>query len=170
MIDFKIRIYIVLKENVKYNKNMIASHKVITEEFVKRSVIKFLTNQGWSKNLEYDDLRAQGVDIKVTHSKYGRTFFIEAKGASISRSGSEVAFIYSLGQIITRMKNPKARYYYGIALPEKSASIALRRLPYQFAVSACVHIFSVHQGGSVTWYKPTDIKKYQQGQEKKSKD
>lgn len=141
--------------------------KILTEEFIKRSVIKFLINLGWSKNLEYDDLRAQGVDIKVTHSKYGRTFFIEAKGASRNRSGSEVAFIYSLGQIITRMKNPKARYYYGIALPERSAKIALRRLPYQFAVSACVHIFSVDHDGVVYWYKPVDIKKYQQDQEKK---
>lgn len=145
---------------------MKGTRKIISEEFVKRSVIKFLTNQGWSKNLEYDDLRAQGVDIKVTHSKYGRTFFIEAKGASKNRSGNEVAFIYSLGQIITRMKNPKARYYYGIALPEKSASIALRRLPYQFAVSACIHIFSVADTGIVNWYKPADIKKHQNTYEK----
>src|SRR5580698_4635792 len=116
-----------------WNVNM-PKTTVISEEFVKRSVIKFLTNQGWSKNLEYDDLAARGIDIKVTNSKYGRTFFIEAKGASSHNSGFEVSFIYSLGQIVTRMKSLKARYYYGLALSKRSADIALRRIPYQFAV------------------------------------
>lgn len=135
--------------------------KVISEEFVKRSVIKFLTNKGWSKNLDYDDLHVHGVDIKVTNSQYSRTFFIEAKGGSTNRSGAEVAFVYSLGQIVTRMKSLKARYYFGIALPKQSAEIALRRIPYQFAVSTCLHILAVEPSGKVTWYKPTDIKKQQ---------
>lgn len=135
--------------------------KIISEEFVKRSVIKFLTNRGWSKNLEYDDLRTRGVDIKVTNSQYRRTFFIEAKGASSYRAGFEVAFIYSLGQIVTRMASLKARYYFGIALPKRSADIAIRRIPYAFAVGVCLHVFSVDDDGQVIWYKPVDIKKYQ---------
>ncbi len=103
---------------VEYSHSMAGTSKatrpkVISEEFVKRSVIKFLANKGWSKNLDYDDLRVHGVDIKVTHSQYRRTFFIEAKGASSNRSGAEVAFVYSLGQIVTRMKSMKARYYFG---------------------------------------------------------
>lgn len=141
--------------------------KIISEEFVKRSVIKFLTNRGWSKNLDYDDLRTQGVDIKVTNSQYRRTFFIEAKGASSNRSGFEVAFIYSLGQIVTRMKSLKARYYFGIALPKKSADIAIRRIPYQFAVGVCLHVFSVDDNGKVIWYKPVDLKRYQQNHAKR---
>ncbi len=140
---------------------MIKAPKIISEEFVKRSVIKFLTNKGWAKNLNYDDLRAQGVDIKVTNSQYRRTFYIEAKGASTNRSGFEVAFIYSLGQIVTRMKSMKSRSYFGIALPKRSADIAVRRIPYQFAVLVCLHIFSVDDNGKVTWYKPADLKKYQ---------
>lgn len=135
----------------------------LSEEAVKRAVIKFLTNKGWSKNLDYDDLHVHGVDIKVTNSRYSRTFFIEAKGGSSARSGAEVAFIYSLGQIVTRMKSLKARYYFGIALPKQSAEIALRRIPYQFAVSTCLHILSVDSAGKVTWYKPADIKKRQTG-------
>ena len=134
--------------------------KVISEEFVKRSVIKFLTNKGWSKNLDYDDLRVHGVDIKVTNAQYRRTFFIEAKGGSTSRSGDENAFVYSLGQIATRMKSLKARYYFGIALPKRSADIAIRRIPYQYAVGVCLHVLSVDDDGTVTWYKPADIKKY----------
>ena len=140
--------------------------KVISEEFVKRSVIRFLANKGWNKNLDYDDLRAPGVDIKVTNSQYRRTFFIEAKGASINRSGAEVAFIYSLGQIVTRMKSLKARYYFGIALPKRSADIAIRRIPYQLAVGICLHVLSVADDGKVIWYKPADIKKYQLAHEK----
>lgn len=140
---------------------MAKAAKPISEEFVKRSVIRYLANEGWSKNLQFDDLWTRGVDIKVTHSKYSRTFYIEAKGASINRSGAEVAFIYSLGQIVTRMKSLKARYYFGIALPKRSAEIAIRRIPYQFAVGACLQVLSVDDDGKVKWYKPADIKKYQ---------
>ena len=143
---------------------MTAAPKVISEEFVKRSVIKFLANKGWARNLNFDELRAQGVDIKVTNSQYRRTFFIEAKGASTNRSGFEVAFIYSLGQIITRMKSMKARSYFGIALPKRSADIAIRRIPYQLAVRVCLHVFSVGDDGKVIWHKPADLKKYQNAQ------
>lgn len=146
---------------------MAVAPKIISEEFVKRSVIRHLANLGWSKNIQYDDLHVRGVDIKVTNSKYSRTFFIEAKGASSYNAGFEVAFIYSLGQIITRMKSLKARYYYGIALPKRSADIAIRRIPYAFAVGACLHVFSVDDNGKVIWYKPADIKKYQNGNGKR---
>ncbi|OGG74165.1 hypothetical protein A3A40_00330 [Candidatus Kaiserbacteria bacterium RIFCSPLOWO2_01_FULL_54_20] len=146
---------------------MAVKAKIISEEFVKRAVIRHLANLGWSKNLDYDDLHIRGVDIKVTNSKYSRTFFIEAKGASSYRSGFEVAFVYSLGQIVTRMRSLKARYYFGIALPKKSADIAIRRIPYAFAIGVCLHVFSVDDSGKVIWYKPADIKKYQNGYAKR---
>jgi hypothetical protein len=133
----------------------------ITEEFVKTSVIKFLTNEGWSKNLQFGSLKTHGVDIKVTNSKYSRPFFIETKGASGKKSSFENAFIHSLGQIATRMMSPKARYYYGLALPKLSAEIALRRVPYQFAIGMCLHVFSVEDDGKVTWFKPEDFKRKQ---------
>ena len=140
----------------------------ITEEFVKIKVIEFLTNGGWSKNLKFGSLKKHGVDVKVTNSKYSRPFFIETKGASGGRSGFENAFVHSLGQIASRMKSPKARYYYGLALPKLSADIALRRISYEFAIGMCLHIFSVADDGKVTWYKPANIKKLQT-QKKKAK-
>lgn len=140
---------------------MAKAFKPLSEEFVKRQVIKFLTNKGWSRNLEFGDKRDHGVDIKVTNFRYRRTFFIETKGAS-GRSGFENAFINSLGQIVTRMRNPRARYYYGLALPKVSAEIALRRLPYKFAIATCLHILSVHDDGKVDWHKPADIKRSQE--------
>ena len=131
----------------------------ITEEFVKTSVIKFLTNKGWSKNLQYGSLKTHGVDIKVTNAKYSRPFFIETKGASGTKSSFENAFIHSLGQIATRMQSPKARYYYGLALPKMSADIAMRRVSYQFAIGMCLHVFSVADDSEVIWFKPKDFKK-----------
>ena len=131
----------------------------ISEGFVKQNVIKFLANNGWSKNLEFGDLKDRGVDIKVTNAKYSRPFLIETKGTSSSKSSCENAFVHSLGQIVTRMRGPQARYYYGLALPKLSAEIALRRVSYQFAVGMCLHIFSVEGNGTVKWYKPEDIKK-----------
>ena len=81
--------------------------KVITERFVRRSIITFLARKGWDRGLREKETAEHGVDIKVRHNKYARYFFIETKGESSSKSAksvSEVAFVYSLGQIITRMK------------------------------------------------------------------
>jgi hypothetical protein len=133
----------------------------ISEEFVKQSVIKFLANNGWSKNLEFGSLKDHGVDIRATNIKYSRPFLIETKGTSSAKSSCENAFVHSLGQIVTRMKGPQARYYYGLALPKLSADIALRRVSYQFAVGMCLHILSVENDGEVKWYKPEDIKRHQ---------
>ena len=93
---------------------------------------------------------------------YNRYFFIETKGQGKNRSSSEVAFIYSLGQIITRMKDRgSTRNYYGLALPTRSAQIAIRRISWQVAGKLLLHIFSVSADGEVTYYTPSDIKKYQ---------
>ena len=130
------------------------------EEFVKRTVIKWLARNGWG-HFEYDDLHTHGVDIRA-RKKYSRYFFIEAKGDSKSRSGREVAFVYSLGQVITRMKDSgSTRNYYGLALPARSAQIALRRIPWQVANKLLLHIFSVTADGKVNQYTPKDIKNHQ---------
>ena len=145
---------------------MKTTSKSTSEEFVKRSVIKFLSKGKWNKNIEYGSLKDHGVDIKVSNSSYSRPFLIETKGISRGRSSAENAFIHSLGQIVTRMKGPKARYYYGLALPSPSAEKAVRRIPHQFAVGMCLHVFSVERDGTVTWYKPKDIKKFQLSQKR----
>jgi hypothetical protein len=131
----------------------------ITEEFVKTNVIKFLTNKGWSKNLQFGSLKTRGVDVKVTNSKYSRPFLLEAKGASGTPSSYENAFIHSLGQITTRMIGPQARYYYGLALPKESAEIALRRVSRKFAIAMCLHVLSVEDDGKVKLFQPKDFKK-----------
>ncbi len=95
--------------------------KVINEKFVKQAVIKWLFRNGWGRNLEIGETRDRGVDIKVRHNKYSRYFLIETKGQGKIRQADEVAFVYSLGQIITRMKtSDSTRYYYGLGLPLSS--------------------------------------------------
>ena len=142
-------------------------HKIISEEFVKRQIIKWLSCNGWGRNLSFGDLRERGVDIRVQNSRYGVYYLIEAKGESVLRQGQEVAFVYSLGQIITRMNVKKGNYKYGLGLPESSAKIALRRIPYSIAMKLKLHILSVAPNGKVVEYKPKDIKKYQKTYAKK---
>lgn len=136
--------------------------KLISEEFIKRSVINWLSRNGWGTNLQFGGLRDRGVDIKVRNNKVSRWFFIECKGGSVNPSGKEVAFVYSLGQIITRMKSGgTTRNYYAIALPEVSAKIALRRLPWQVAKKLLLYVFSVDEKGNVKQYSWQDLKKKQ---------
>ncbi len=133
------------------------------EEFVKKSIIKFLSRNEWGTNLQFGALRERGVDIKVRHNRYSRYFLIECKGQGKGKSSSEVSFIYSLGQIISRMKSGgTTRYYYGIGLPEKSAKIALRRLPWQVSKKLLMHVFSVNATGNVVRYSWQDLKKMQE--------
>lgn len=135
----------------------------MTETFVKHAVIKWLSRNGWGTNLEYGELHERGVDIRVRNNKYGRYFLIEAKGEGKNHSGREVAFVYSLGQIITRMKDGgSTRNYYGLALPARSAQIALRRIPWQVAKKLLLYVFSVTADGKVSQYSWQDLKTQQE--------
>jgi len=123
------------------------------EEFVKSSIIKYLSRKEWGTNLQFGALHDHGVDIKVRHNRYARYFLIECKGQGIGRGSNEVAFVYSLGQVISRMKTGgTTRYYYGLGLPEKSAKIALRRLPWQVAKKLLLYVFSCDEKGNVKQY------------------
>lgn len=134
----------------------------MTEEYVKNSIIKYLSRKEWGTNLQFGGLRERGVDIKVRHNRYSRYFLIECKGQGTGRGSSEVAFVYSLGQIISRMKSSgTTRYYYGLGLPEISAKIALRRLPWQVAKKLLLYVFSAGQAGSVKQYSWQDLRKVQ---------
>ena len=137
-------------------------NKPMSETFVKHATIKWLSRNGWGTNFQFDDLHTHGVDIRVRNNKYNRYFFVEAKGEGKNRSGSEVAFVYSLGQIITRMKDGgSTRNYYGLALPAKSAQIALRRIPWQVAKRLLLYVFSVTADGKVERYSWQDLKSRQ---------
>ena len=133
------------------------------EDFVKNSIIKYLSRKEWGTNLQFGALHDRGVDIKVRHNRYARYFLIECKGQGIGRGSSEVAFVYSLGQIISRMKTSgSTRYYYGLGLPEKSARIALRRLPWQVAKKLLLYVLSVDPSGKVIQYSWQKLKKNQE--------
>lgn len=131
---------------------------LLTEKFVKKSIVRWLFRNGWGTNLEVGELRDKGADIRVRNNRFSRYFIIETKGESKIRQGQEVAFIYSLGQIITRMKVGAARYYYGLGLPETSARIAIRRVPWQVARKLLLYVFSVDSVGKVKRYTWQDLK------------
>ena len=138
--------------------------KPISERFVRRAIINYLARKGWDRGLREKETAEHGVDIKVRHNRYARYFFIETKGESSSKSaksGREVAFVYSLGQIITRMKAGNARYYYGIGLPESAAKIAMRRIPWQVAKKLLLYVFSVDDHGKVRQYSWKELKRFQ---------
>ncbi len=133
------------------------SNNRITESFIQKSIIEWLSRHDWG-SFHIAQLRDKGVDIKAKHNRYGRFYFIETKGSS----SAEVDFVYSLGQIITRMKDSgSTRNYYALGLPHRSASIALRRLPFQVAKKLLLHVFSVDDHGRVTRYMPKDIERHQ---------
>ena len=138
--------------------------RTLNERFVRRAIINYLGRKGWDRGLREKETAEHGVDIKVRHNRYSRYFFIETKGESRSKSvhaGRETAFVYSLGQIITRMKAGNARYYYGIGLPESISKIAIRRIPWQIAKKLLLYIFSVSPIGKVKQYSWQDLKKTQ---------
>jgi hypothetical protein len=143
--------------------------KIIDEKFVRRSIRDWLFRNGWGFQYKEKETREHGVDIQVrdnTSPHHSRYFFIETKGESrikSARSVSENAFVYSLGQIVTRMKVVDARhaYNYGLGLPESSANIAIRRIPWQFARKVCLYVFSVNSTGKVKLYSWQDLKKIQ---------
>jgi len=131
----------------------------LSEEFVKRAIIQYLSKNGWG-HFKFGGLHERGVDIGARHSKYVRYFFIETKGEGKIPQANEVAFIYSLGQIITRMKSGgSTRNYYGLGLPEISAKIAVRRIPWQVAKKLLLYIFQVDKKGGVKQYSWQDLKK-----------
>ncbi len=141
--------------------------KILSERDVQLAILNWLYKNGWGTHPHIKETSEKGVDIRVqndkVHSKY---FFIETKGESSSKhakSISEVSFIYSLGQIVTRMKVVDARYSYnyGIALPEHGANIAVRRVPWQFARKVCLYIFSVSRDKKVKRYSWQNLKKIQ---------
>ena len=132
----------------------------IGEDFVQNRVVEWLSQQNW-RIIKSATLREKGVDIKARHTRYSRYYLIECKGSKDS-SSEEVAFMYSLGQIIIRMNTSKStRYYYGIALPENAAKKALKRIPFQICKKLLLHIFSIDKKGKVTRYMPKDIEKHQ---------
>lgn len=142
--------------------------KEITEKFVEKQILKHLAKKGWDYNIKTKGLHEHGCDIVVTDSKNknkARRFFIECKGksyAKFAKSVNETIWLFALGQLISRMSVvAKHAYKYGLGLPEASAKIALRRIPWQAARHLCLYIFSVDDRGNVKEYSPRDFKNLQ---------
>ena len=150
----------------KKNVNIISKRsKILREEFVKSKTIEWLNKNGWSNYPKYRSGKEKGVDIRVCNNRYGTYFLIEVKGQSTNRSGDETGFIYSLGQIITRMNvNQSTGYRYGIALPHTIAQRALRRLPWRIAKRLRLSVFSVDSSGKVKESRWKDLKKKQENE------
>lgn len=133
----------------------------MTEDYVKNAIIKWLSANGWG-HFQFGGLHDHGVDLKAKHNKYSRYYFVETKGEGSIPQANEVAFIYSLGQIITRMKSGgTTRNYYALGLPDISAKIAMRRIPWQVAKKLLLYILAVDKLGKVKKFSWQDIKKHQ---------
>lgn len=153
-----------LNKSFKESKIVIKSvsdGKIIKEDFVKNSIIKWLSSNGWG-HFQFGNLHEKGVDIKARHNQYPIYYFIETKGQGKIRQADEVAFVYSLGQIITRMKTNNTRNKYALGLPDISAKIALRRLPWQVAKKLLLYVFSIDLNGNVVQNSWQDLKKMQE--------
>lgn len=119
--------------------------RTISEDKVIDAVLlwAYKNNYGLRPKIKHGHKR--GVDLELTNEKTKHKYFIECKGGP----HDEVNFVYSLGQIITRMNREPLGVNYGIALPTKSAEIARKRVPRNFAARNKLTIFSVSNAGTV---------------------
>lgn len=138
----------------------------MTEQIIEAAIVRHLAKKGWDHNIKIKGLHERGCDIVVTDSRnknMARRFYIEVKGKSYSkwaRAVNETTWLYALGQLVSRMRViARHAYKYGLGLPEVSAKIALRRIPWQVARHLCLYIFSVADNGAVTEYSPKDFKR-----------
>jgi len=133
--------------------------KYLSEQFVKRAVVRWLGKKGYSLHRTTRGLAEHGVDIQVCHRRYPRYFLVEVKGDANPRTVQhldarrEGAFLHVLGQIVTRMKT-KAQYHFGIGLPATFESKVKGRLPWHFCKVTRLQALLVESSGKVralTW-------------------
>jgi hypothetical protein len=147
------------------------NRKIISEDFVQKSIREFLCKQGFgSENVQISDLREKGVDIKVKKMRpkpCGWYYLVECKGDPKEKvkspSGSMSSSLNSaLGQIISRMHtNRKALYggyNYGVAFPISFKRIALSKIPYYACNRLRLSIFLVDEKGRVEKYDHRKLK------------
>ena len=135
------------------------AREIIKEDFIQKSLIKYLASNGWSKSLRSVELWEHGVDIKVCNDNFARYWLIEAKGdPSIkvkSPAGSQSSsFNSAIGQIITRMHRKGKRgykygYKYGVAFPVSFKKMVMRKMPYDVMDKLNLYLFFVDGRGNV---------------------
>ena len=158
-----IKISIIKSKGGKMKKKKeLKKADVLSEDKVKEYVIKWLSRNDYG-DFTYGDKKDRGPDIKAKKNGYGVYYIIEAKKEGATAPLNDNYFLNSLGQIITRMNvGKRTKYSYGLALPEKSAKIALRRIPWQVCEKLNLRVLMVSKDGTVKEYKPKDIKKEQE--------
>lgn len=144
----------------------------MTEPEIQKCIVAYLSAKGWSHKLVAKGLREHGTDIVVRDSNKNkaRYLFIECKGGSQAKSArsiTETVWLYALGQLVTRMKViAKNAYLYGLGLPEASAKIALRRIPWKVAQHLSLRVYSVNSLGQVQEYTPKHFRSIQENLKK----
>ena len=139
------------------------------ESFIQDSIIAYLANKGYSKNVVSKDLHEHGVDIRVCNKNYSRYFLVECKGGAInakSVTGTEsVNFVMGLGQIITRIHSKtipmavKGADKYGVAYPAHFKEKHLSKIHWTVCKQLNLHLFFVDKNGDVEEYNWQRIKK-----------
>src|SRR3989344_5801738 len=129
--------------------------KTISEDNVIEAVLNWAYRNSYGLKPKIKHGNKHGVDLELNHEKTRHKYYIECKGGPLD----EVNFVYSLGQIITRMNRKPLGVNYGIALPAKSAEIARKRIPRDFATRNKLTIFSVSNNGAVKRLVPSDFRK-----------
>ena len=149
--------------------------KKMTEKFIVEKIKEYLLNKENSNWIEdktiISSLHGHGADlIMVGGSNKGERFIIECKGKSYAKSHNSInkeCWLNALGQLITRMNSSRIlkykgetnkAYKYGLGLCEISASVALRRIPYEIAKTLNLYIFSCNDEGKIKMYTPSDFK------------
>lgn len=147
----------------------------ITEPYIVNRVIDYLIHKprgNWHEDkVKACALHEKGVDIKLVGGKRNsERFLIECKGKSYAKSANSVnenAWVYSLGQIVTRMNTSRVckngdinrAYKYGLGLYWKSARKALKRIPKEIAKVLNFHIFSCYEDGTIVKFTPSQFNK-----------
>lgn len=133
----------------------IKREKTISEDKVIDAVLNWAYRNSYGLKPKIKHGHKHGVDLELNHEKTRHKYFIECKGGP----HHEVNFVFSLGQIITRMNRKPLGVNYGIALPAKAAEIARKRIPRSFATRNKLTIFSVSNTGIVKRFVPTNFKR-----------
>ena len=145
--------------------------KLLKEQFVKRSVLKYLDKYGFgdTKN-RITDLREKGVDIKVQKLRpepCGWYYLVECKGdpgekVKHPNGWRSSATNSALGQIISRMhtnrKSPYGGYNFGVAFPYSFKDKVLKKIPQYVCNRLRLSIFLVDNRGNVEKYDYRKLK------------
>ena len=152
-------------------------YKLKEEEIVEK-VIDFLCGKergNWQiKTLKPHEKHEHGADIDIRGGKSNTEhFIIECKGKSYAKSANSInkeGWLVALGQLVTRMKQPRIlqsekhkgepnrAVKYGLGLYWVGARVALRRIPFEIAKTMNLYIFSVDDEGFVRQFSPKDFK------------